>query len=157
MENIKFELLFDNKQFIAPMTKLIYENWSYLKPDSYYQDLLKSFNQKVNDKYIEPIHIIAKNNEEFVGGIIIKLNELKEYPEFKYWIGSLVVSEKYQGNKIGSILTNYACDIAKKKGVKEIYLQTEYIDGGLYKKLNWEPVTETFSKGDKILIMKKNL
>ena len=75
MKNIEFELLFNNKELTKNFADLIYKNWSHLRPDSSYEDLLTRIRSKVSNNRI-PIHIIAKNNNEFVTGLIIKENEM---------------------------------------------------------------------------------
>lgn len=156
MKDIKFSYLFDKKEFIEPFAKLIYKNWSHLRPDSSYKELVKRINNKVNKKEV-PIHIIVEKDEEFVGGLIIKLNEMEQFPSFKYWIGSVVVEPKYQGKKIATKLLNYTCQIAKEKNIKKLYLQTENLSGGLYIKLGWKPVCRLEDKGDQVLVMVKEI
>lgn len=156
MKNIEFELLFNNQELIEDFTKLIYKNWSHLRPDSSYEELLLRIKKKVSSNKI-PIHIIAKNNNEFIGGLIIKENEMEQFPDFKYWIGSVVVEPKYQDQKIATKLLNYSCQIAKEKKIKKLYLQTEYLNGGLYLKLGWKPVCRLKDKGDQILVMVKEI
>lgn len=75
MKNIEFELLFNNQELIEDFVKLIYKNWSHLRPDSSYEELLLRIKKKVSSNKV-PIHIIAKNNNEFVTGLIIKENEM---------------------------------------------------------------------------------
>lgn len=104
-----------------------------------------------------PIHIIAKNNNKFVAGLIIKENEMTQFPDFKYWIGSVVVEPKYQNKKIATKLLNYTCELAKEKNINKLYLQTEYLNGGLYIKLGWKPVCRLEDKGDQVLVMVKEI
>tara|TARA_B100000073_G_C23700927_1_gene560306 strand:- start:105 stop:575 length:471 start_codon:yes stop_codon:yes gene_type:complete len=156
MKNIEFELLFNNKELTKNFADLIYKNWSHLRPDSSYEDLLTRIRSKVSNNRI-PIHIIAKNNNEFVAGLIIKENEMTQFPDFKYWIGSVVVEPKYQNKKIATKLLNYSCELAKEKNINKLYLQTEYLNGGLYIKLGWKPVCRLEDKGDQVLVMVKEI
>ena len=75
MKNIEFELLFNNQELIEDFVKLIYKNWRHLRPDQSYEELLLRIKKKVSSNKV-PIHIIAKNNNEFVAGLIIKENEM---------------------------------------------------------------------------------
>jgi N-acetylglutamate synthase-like GNAT family acetyltransferase len=154
--NIKIEYLADNTNLIPDIALLNYKNWGYFTPERTYSDLCLRMTKRVN-KECQPLHIVAKINNKAVGGAILKINKMEEYPDLKNWIGSVAVNDNYKGNGIASLLVLEICKIAKSKSIKHIYLQTEMLNGGLYKKLGFTPLKRVISLGDNILIMVKKL
>ena len=156
MKEPSFEYLVDNLDSVPELAKWNHDAWGRLTPDRSYEDLCKQMAQRAN-KEKQPLHIVAKIDSKVVGGATLKIQEMSGFPEMNDWLGSVVVSPKYQGNGIASKLSLKICELAKEKGIKKLYLQTEALDGGLYKKIGWSPVKQVESLGDQVLIMVKNL
>lgn len=62
------------------------------------------------------------------------------YPEMEFWLGGTFVSPKFRDCGVGLALANKVAAVAKDFGVKNLYLQTEALDGGLYKRLGWNVI-----------------
>jgi GNAT superfamily N-acetyltransferase len=79
------------------------------------------------------------------------------YPEKEFWLESLFVSPEFRGCGIGSALAEEIAVIAKGFGVKELYLQTENLDGGLYKRLGWNIIETTEYNSVWVAVMVRQL
>ena len=154
--DIKIEYLADNKELISDIALLNHENWSHLAPNRTYEELYERMKSRVNKKQM-PFHIVAKINNKAAGGAILLERKDKNFPQANFWIGSVAVKKVFQNNGIASTLVLELINIAKSKSIKTLYLETEQLDGGLYKKLGFIFVKEIISYGDKVIIMKKDL
>lgn len=86
-----------------------------------------------------------------------KLFEMAEYPLLENWLGSLFVSPRHRGKGVGQELSKAVAGIAKARGVSQLYLQTQALDGGLYATLGWKPYERTVSRGNDVLVMVRDL
>lgn len=104
-----------------------------------------------------PFIILARENDEILGAVQLKYYEMDIYPNREHWLGGVFVPEKHRGRKIARKLVKHATEFAESKGVDILYLQTEKLDGGLYKHLGWKPIETVSYRGKKVLVMKKKL
>lgn len=156
MSGILFEYLVDNLEMLPELAKLNHAAWGHFTPNRTFDELCAQMRARANKETL-PIHLIATENSQLLGGAILKLQEMPSYPEKEYCLGSVVVKHKHSGKGIGSKLALKICDLAKQRGIKQLYLQTEALDGGLYAKIGWEPVEKVIDKEDDVLIMVNNL
>ena len=96
-------------------------------------------------------------SNSLLGVVQLKLHEMDIYPERESWIGSLFVEPKYGGKGIGSALANKIVIIAADFGIKELYLQTEAVDGGLYQQLGWHSIETVRSRGVDVTVMVRKI
>jgi len=88
-----------------------------------------------------PIDILAMVDGKAVGSAALKNQELIEvYPQYQSWLGSVFVDEAYRGQNIASQLSLRVVDMARERGLRQLYLQTQNLSGGIYKKLGWQEV-----------------
>jgi hypothetical protein len=60
-------------------------------------------------------------------------------------------------NSHGRVIANKIATIAVEFGAKELYLQTEALDGGLYRQLGWHLIETVRYKGFHVAVMVRNL
>lgn len=104
-----------------------------------------------------PIHIIALKGEKPVGVVALKPTEMSQFPERKYWLGSLFVDFDYRGQGVATLLESEVIKVAKSLSMSELYLQTEALDGGLYARLGWEKLEQVSYQGITVQVMYKAL
>ena len=105
-----------------------------------------------------PIHILAYLDGELVGSAALKDQELaKLYPDYHYWLGSVFVHAPHRGHKIASALSDRIVELARERHLPHLYLQTQNLQGGLYAKLGWQPVEEFEYRGQRGLLMLRQL
>lgn len=87
-----------------------------------------------------PQTYIALINGQVVGYHQIGMCDLEAYPDIYPWLMNLYVDENYRGRGVCSALLKNIPAVAKKLGLKELYLYTEHV--GLYEKFGWQFIQE---------------
>ncbi len=82
---------------------------------------------------------------------------MQAFPQYEHWLGSVFVADSHRGRGLASNLVDAAVALARQKGVRDLYLQTEALDGGLYARLGWQPICEADSHGYHVLVMVRRL
>ncbi|MBW4556080.1 MAG: GNAT family N-acetyltransferase [Trichormus sp. ATA11-4-KO1] len=159
MEMSKGELTFvflaDRQDAIPTVAQWYYEEWGRV-PDNSVEQTIERIKGKLNcDK--PPFHILAISKDSVLGVAQFKLRETSIYPEKEFWLGSLFVAPKFRGCGIGSALAEEIAVIAKGFGVKYLYLQTDALDGGLYKRLGWKIIETTEYNSVRVAVMVRQL
>jgi GNAT superfamily N-acetyltransferase len=103
------------------------------------------------------MHIVAIEGTVAVGFVVLKLHEMDSYPDREHWLGSLFVPASERGRGIGGALIEEVILRCKEHGVILLSLQTERLDGGLYRRYGWEDVERTDSRGDQVLLMEREI
>lgn len=52
-------------------------------------------------------------------------------------------------------VVNEAIRVASQMGVETLYLQTQDLTGGLYKRLGWKPIEQVNYDGEEALVMER--
>jgi predicted N-acetyltransferase YhbS len=154
--NLKFDFLADRQDAIPIVAKWYFEEWGYNVPGNSILRSIDRINGKVNRSQ-PPLHILAIEDEKVIGVAQLKLYEMDIYPDREFWLGGLFVTPKSRGKGVGSALANKIATIAVDFGVKELYLQTEALDGGFYQQLGWHPIETVRYKGVHVAVMVRNL
>ncbi|WP_009631591.1 GNAT family N-acetyltransferase [Synechocystis sp. PCC 7509] len=154
-DELNFVFLADRQDAISTVAQWYYELWGKV-PGNSVEQTIERIKGKLNcDK--PPFHILAISKDRVLGVAQFKLREMSIYPEKEFWLGSLFVSPEFRGCGIGSALAEEIVVIAKKFGVKEIYLQTEALDGGLYKRLGWKTIETIENNSVLVAVMVRQL
>lgn len=153
---MEFVYLADHPEAIPIVAKWYYEQWgrqhevpSLEKSEEILTDYLN------RDKI--PLLILAKKEEKILGTVQLKFYEMDIYPQKEHWLGGVFVPKQYRGNKIAEKLVLQAMKIAKNHEVKTLFLQTEKLNGGLYKRLGWNLVEKSIYRDKPVLVMRKDL
>jgi GNAT superfamily N-acetyltransferase len=154
--NFNFEFLADRQDAIPIVAKWYFEEWGYNVTGNSIQQSIDRITGKVNRKQ-PPLHILAIENKKILGVAQLKLHEMDIYPEQEFWLGGLFVTPNSRGKGIGSALANKIATIAADFGVKDLYLQTEALDGGLYQQLGWHLIETVEYKSLHVAVMVRNL
>jgi len=104
-----------------------------------------------------PLMLIALEADQIAGATQLKFYEMPQYPDYEHWIGGVYVDTPFRGKGFASQLVKEACRIAGTFSVPALYLQTQNMSGGLYRKLGWETIHQTISHGLDTLVMIKRL
>jgi len=104
-----------------------------------------------------PLIVLAVEEDEILGAAQLKYREMDIYPEKEHWLGGVYVSEKHRGNKIAEIIIGKVVSVAKKLKVNNLYLQTENLNGGLYRRLGWQLLEQVKYRGLDVLVMENQI
>jgi GNAT superfamily N-acetyltransferase len=153
---LKFKFLADRKDAIPVVAKWYFEEWGYHVPGNSIDQTIVRITGKLDCNKL-PLYILAIEDKRVLGVAQLKQYEMDIYPEKEFWLGGLFVSPIARGRGIGSSLANKITTVAASLNVKEIYLQTEALDGGLYHQLGWQPIETVRSKGFDVTVMVRKL
>jgi GNAT superfamily N-acetyltransferase len=154
-EDLAFVVLADRQDAIPTVAEWYYEGWGKV-PGNSVEKTIEKIKGKLN-RYKPPFHILAVSEDRVLGVAQFKLREMSIYPEKEFWLGSLFVAPEFRNCGVGSALAEKIAAIAKDYGVKELYLQTEALDGGLYKRLGWNVIETTEYNGVQVAVMMRQL
>ena len=155
-----FEKLNKHPELIPVVVKWWFDEWSHLNPspENTFEAAIQSLQDKINNEDDLPHILLAFKNGQAVGVASLKLHELREhFPDTPYWLGSVFVDEPARGAGVASKLIKEIEKVAVGMNISTLHLATEQFDGGLYKRLGWQPVSQVVDRGDVILVMRKEL
>ena len=146
-------------ELIPTVVKWWFDEWSHLNPspENTLEAAIVSLQNKIENNDFPHI-LLAFKNGQAVGVASLKLHELREhFPDIPHWLGSVYVEEPARGAGVASKLIEEIERVAVRMNISTLHLATEQLDGGLYKRLGWQPVSEVVDRGDVVLVMRKRL
>ena len=153
---MNFEFLVDRQDAIPIVAGWYFEEWGQKVPGNSIPKTIERISGKLNrDK--APLHILAVEDEKVLGVAQFKTYEMDISPDKEFWLGSLFVLPAFRGGGVGSALANKIAVTAKGFGVETLHLQTEALDGGLYRHIGWHLIETIVYKGVPIAVMVRTL
>jgi len=101
--------------------------------------------------------IVAKDGEEILGTAQLKFREMSIYPKKEHWLGGVYVAKAHRGKGIAEQIILEIIVQARKLDVRTLYLQTENLTGGLYRRMGWRPVEQVYFDGRDVLVLEKSI
>ena len=101
--------------------------------------------------------LLAIEDGELLAVTQLKFREMTIYPEKTHWLGGVYVSKPHRGKGIAKLIVNETIKMAKKLDVKTLYLQTENLNGGLYRQLGWQPIEQVNYNEVDVLVMELDI
>lgn len=154
--SLRFEYLFDRPELVPTVIRWWHSVWS----DRMGSDFANLEHQLLNSlsKTEFPTHVVAFDEDEAVAVAALKFQELEDiFPDHTYWLGSVFVAEAHRHKQLGSHITQRVVDVATERDLPQLYLQTQNLSGGLYKKMGWEPLQQLTINDEETLLMVKPL
>ncbi len=153
---MKLEYLADNKGLLPIVAQWYFEEWGYLSEGKKLEEDIQRLQIYLNKDKV-PLMLLAIEDGELLGAAQLKFHEMCIYPEKEHWVGGVYVAEKHRGKGIARQILSELIVTAKSLKVEILYLQTENLDGGLYRRMGWTPVEQVNYRGIEVLVMKKNI
>ena len=119
--------------------------------------VLKDVRKKSLNKNKVPLAFIAREDDELVGVVEIKVRENPNYPEYKYWLAGVFVPPSARGLGISNLLISNALNKAKELGVLKLYLQCETHNIKLYQKHGFQTLHLADKYHSSVMIMQCEL
>lgn len=146
-----------NRQDAIPLiAKWYFDEWAYLAPDKTLADMQKDLEGYLNLDKI-PLMLVAIEDNKVVGTVQLKFREMKIYPNKEHWLGGVYVEKSSRGKHVAEFMIAKLLEIAETLGVELLHLQTLYLDGGLYRRLGWEPIGQVNYRNQDVLVMQRKL
>jgi len=152
----KIEYLADHPEFIPQIATWYFNEWGHKKVDNSIEKTRQGLHAKLN-KDRAPIPVVAIADGRLIGAAQLKIREMAIYPNREFWLGALYVDSTARGHGIGELLTKRIEAISKRLAIKELFLQTAKLDGGLYTRLGWLLIEQVNYDGVEVSVMRKEL
>ncbi|MFK7923352.1 MAG: GNAT family N-acetyltransferase [Bacteroidia bacterium] len=149
-------LLADRPQAIPILAKWYFEEWGHEVHDNSLEKEVSKLEQFLNRDKL-PLSVVAMEGNQVVGAAQLKFREMSIYPEKEHWLGAVYVASTHRGKGIAAAIIQKSLSLANQHRITDLYLQTEHLDGGLYKRLGWEPIEQITYEEIEVLVMKKSL
>jgi GNAT superfamily N-acetyltransferase len=153
---LNFEFLVDRQEAIPIVARWYFDEWGHNNPSNSIPQTIERISGKLN-RDRTPLHLLAMEDEQVLGVAQLKLHEMDIYPEKEFWLGSLFVSPTSRGKGVGSAIANKIATIAEGFGAEQLYLQTEVLDGGLYRDIGWNLVEIVVYKDVHVAVMARQI
>lgn len=147
----------DRQDAIPIIARWYFEEWGKNVPGNSIEQTIDRINGKL-DRHKLPLLILAVEDEKILGVAQLKLHEMDIYSQRTFWLGNLFVSPTYRGKGVGTALANQIAKIAAEDfNVKELHLQTEALNGGLYRQIGWHSIETVRYKGVDVAVMVRKI
>jgi GNAT superfamily N-acetyltransferase len=154
---LKHVLLADRPAAVPLVANWLYGEWGDERPGSSSEGLAAEISAKLSRDGL-PVHVLAMVGDVEVGIAVLKAHEMKDiFPERTPWLGSLYVRSDYRRKGIAASLVREVERLAAAGNFRQLHLQTERLDGGLYTRLGWIPAERVAYKTLDVLVMTKDL
>jgi len=156
---MKFVKLNQHPEMIETIATWWFNEWFRLYPEDTTQEMAtQSLRDKLDLGEPLPHILVAIENGKPIGTASLKLHELKNhFPDTQNWLGSVYTDNPARGAGLASQLVKEIENVARSKEISTLHLQTERLDGGLYKRLGWQTVTQLYDRGGDVLVMNKTI
>lgn len=139
-------------QALPTVAQWYYDHWGYEKLGNTIEKEIDNLRAYLNTDCI-PLIILGVEKGKVIGAAQLKYHEMTIYPDKEYWLGGVYVSEAYRGRGVAAQIIGRIIEIARSLKVSRLYLQTEQLDGGLYRRLGWRPVEQVNYNGHDVTVM----
>jgi GNAT superfamily N-acetyltransferase len=155
--DLKLALLADRPTVVPLVAQWLYGEWGGERPGASSAGLAAEIRSKLSRDGV-PLHVLATVGDVDVGIAVLKHHEMKDvFPERTPWLGSLYVRSEYRRKGIAAALVREVERLAVARNYRQLHLQTERLDGGLYRRLGWIPAERVVYKTFEVLVMTKDL
>lgn len=153
---MKLEYLADHRELLPIIGQWYFEEWGYLSEGKTLEQDIQRLHIYLNKDKV-PLMLLAIEDGTLLGAAQLKFREMSIYPEKEHWVGGVYVAEAHRGKGIARQILSELIAIAKSLGVETLYLQTENLGGGLYRRMGWTPIEQVNYRGIDVLVMEKHI
>ena len=154
---MQLDFLVNRQDAIPTIGRWYHQEWGLRLRGDTEQQCIDALSIYLNSDKI-PFILVAIEDTDIVGAAQLKFREMEDiFPEKEHWLGGVYVAEQHRGHGIASELADTIATQAPSYGVYTLHLQTEQLDGGLYRRLGWQPVQEVDNHGLRVLVMERQV
>ena len=153
---MEYQKLADHVDLVPVVAHWYHDAWGHLYKNATVDKTVARLKDYLNADRI-PLIVLAMENNELLGAAQLKCREMDIYPDKEHWLGGVYVAREHRGKQVASRLVEHTLSVARSLDVKVLYLQTEALDGGLYRGLGWMPIEGVEYYGVSVLVMEYNL
>ncbi|MDH5230271.1 MAG: GNAT family N-acetyltransferase [Gammaproteobacteria bacterium] len=151
---IELVYLADKVEALKVIAAWYEDEWGYLRNYSGADSYESRLQEYMNVDEI-PLMVVALSGGAFIGAAQLKRHEMDIYPQYEFWLGGVYVEKSRRGNGVAAQIVQQILREAKRFNVSNLYLQTEQLDGGLYRRLGWQPIEQVSYLERDVLVMQR--
>ena len=153
----RFEYLAERRDAMPTIGRWYNEEWGQRLRDESLEASVQRLDEYLNTDRI-PFILVLGEGDDILAVAQLKYREMADiYPEKEHWLGGVFVNPRHRGRGLGSRVADEIARRAPAYGVETLYLQTESLDGGLYRHLGWTPIERVNNNGLEVLVMERVL
>ena len=153
----RIEFLTDRRDALPIIGRWYNEEWGQRLRNESLEISIQRLDEYLNRDHM-PFILLITEGPEILASAQLKYREMAEmYPEKEHWLGGVFVSPRHRGRGLGSRIANEIANRAPEYGVETLFLQTEQLDGGLYRRLGWTPIEQVNNNGLEVLVMERTV
>lgn len=149
---MEIPLLADHPEAVDLVARWYFDQWAHESPSVTLERVKYEVATSAN-RVSPPLLVLARKDETVIGAAALKIREMEICPEKEFWLGGVYVSETERRKGVASALVEAVLSQAREFGIERLFLQTERLDGGLYRQHGFEAIEEIEYKGSRVLIM----
>ena len=155
--NIAVDYLANHPELADELARLSWAEWQsiYEQRGETFSDSLRKYRERINIDRL-PLALVALADNELVGTVSLKHNDLDIRPEITPWLGGVFVIPEWRRRGVASLLMARAVEEARRLNLDRLFLWTASAES-LYLKLGWQPVERTEYCGMNIVIMQMDV
>jgi len=152
---VEIRYLADCPELVPKLARWVCEEFGHLDSTKTPEQVERMLRKRLNRDRL-PLTLIAFAGSEPIGSASLQNRGVSSRPQYAPWLGTVVVRRPHRNKGIGSQLVQRAAQVARRLGVRELYLHTPDRES-LYSRLGWMPVERIPYRGQDTVIMKRNL
>ncbi|EAR11300.1 GNAT family N-acetyltransferase [Reinekea blandensis] len=149
---ISLALLADHPDAVATVAQWYFDEWVQGRPGTSAQQVKAKLAKSVQ-RNSPPLLLLAMSDQQVIGAAELKLREMETLPELEHWIGGVYVDPTHRGEGLARRLVEDLKHRAAEMGIRQLYLQTENLTGGLYLSCGFTPMQTVTYRGLRVLVM----
>jgi N-acetylglutamate synthase-like GNAT family acetyltransferase len=149
--NAEIIYLAERPGIINTIARWLYDEFYYLIPGKSIDYVIESLQGRLNYDKV-PLSIVALNNNEILGTVSLKIDDMDICENLTPWLASLFVNKVYRDNGIGTLLVKSIQEIARHLGYEELFLYTPGASE-FYRRIGWITLEELKYKSKDVVIM----
>lgn len=150
-QEVTFSLLADYPQFVEPLAKLHFREWSHLRPGETLEQRTARLHTCCQRDRL-PLGIVAHRDGGPLGSALLVPEDLPLFPEYSPWLAAVYVDEAHRGRGLGQALVRRALEAAAGLSIARLYLFTEHA-ATLYLRCGGRVLHRTEFSGAPIAVM----
>ena len=153
---IRIDFLANHQNLIPDLSESFFNEWHHFNPGKTIDDIRNALRLRTNTDKLPLTFVAINENDELVGSVSLKQNDLDTRTDLSPWLSSLFVVEKFRNAGIGNLLINKTLEIAGGLQIHSIFLYTEHKEK-YYEKRDWRLIENQAYHENTISIMEYSL
>lgn len=150
--HIDLKQLSDCPEHLEAVGTWIYGQW-WRKPDNTPEVVLSRLRQHTKRDAV-PFTIVALENGQPVGSCCVIENDCVHRPQYAPWVAAVFVKPEWRHRGIALRILQEACRVARRAGVKVLYIDCHVNTVPLYEQNGWTMLEREVGDKDSVVMLR---